>query len=148
MLAGRGLTTVPSNQIRSIAWERFSFVCAAIATSVLTRRPLRDAVRFAYGPDTYVRALKEGARIGQAAGFDPDSVRVRAYARSFTLIGRPVHPPARVVDGGRAGDEAACLLGEMIGFANRHGVNAYELASAWKVITRQSEAEVASAGGR
>ena len=132
-------------------------MCAAIAISVLMRRPLRDALRFAHGPNTFGPALKECAKVGQRAGFKPDPVRVDAYLRAASLVGAPVDPPPRVEDGGRAGDECLYLLGQMVAVARQVGVHAFQLEQAWTAAKKltgmpSSAADVplmrASGGGR
>lgn len=157
VFAGRGLNVIESNRVRAKSWERYSFVCAAIATSVLMRRPLRDAVRFAHGPNTFNHALKECAKIGQMAAFKPDPVKVDEYQRAASLVGVPVDPPPRIEDGGRASDECLYLLGQMVAVARQVGVHAFHLEQAWtaaKQLTGMSSSAAdvplmrASGGGR
>jgi 2-dehydropantoate 2-reductase len=83
MFAGRGLKTILSDSIRSKAFERFAFVSAGIATSHLMGRPLRDAIRFAYGMGNLDGLLKEAFEVGLAAGFAPEELRVKAYSKAF-----------------------------------------------------------------
>lgn len=132
LLAGRGIKTFASPQIRARAWERFSFVVSAIASTHLLRRPLRDTLRFAHGAGNLSICLRESYRIGEAAGFGPDLVRVKSYANSFLLEGRPVAPPARASDDGRAGAEARYLIGEMIEIGRRVGVHPITIGMAWR----------------
>ena len=107
LFAGRGIKVIESNRVRAKCWERFTFMAAGIATSYLQQqRPLRDALRFAHGPAHVQDMLKEGFRIGSAAGFAPDMIQVGKYERAFTLVGRPVAAPAMIGDDGAAGDEA------------------------------------------
>lgn len=108
------------------------------------RRPLRDALRFAYAAGFLANGLREGHRIGEAAGFAPDLVKVRAYDKAFALEGVPVQAPARFTDGGRSGAEAAFLLGEMISIGKRVGVHPITLRMAWKDISRTTEMVVAN----
>lgn len=42
--------------------------------------------------------------------------------------------------GGRAGDESACLLGEMVEVARRARVSTIMFEMAWRVVTRPAEA--------
>ncbi len=146
LLAGRGLRVIQSDRIRSVAWERFAFVASAIALSVLTDRPPRDAVRFPYGPDIFRRLLKEATRIGEATGFAPDPTRVRGYGRAMFLDGRPVQPPPLIADAGRGGNEAGYLLAELIALGRRARVPTFEFAKAWEIATKPAEPSASRRG--
>jgi hypothetical protein len=140
MFAGRGLKVIESDRVRAVCWERFTFMAAGVATAHLKTRPLRDAVRFIHGPAYLQAALKEGYRIGMAAGFAPDMVQIGKYERAFTLVGRPVLAPPMASAEGAASDEAVFLLSEMVGFARRARFrDAYLLNKAWDEISRPKE---------
>lgn len=144
LLNGRGLHSTYCPRIQCKAWERFAFMAGAAATSVLMRRPLRDALRFAHGAGTLAAALQEAFQVGVAAGYAPDQIAVRAYEKSFLLEGRPVQPPSLISAGGRAGDEATCLLGEMVCIARRARVNARTFSTAWRILTRPTEIDLSA----
>ena len=140
LFTGRGMKTIISARIRSVAWERYSFMASAVAVSVLTARPVRDAVRFAYGTSTFLGLLNEAARIGEAAGFAADPVRLWSYQKAFSLEGRPAQPPPMITDGGRAGDESALLVAEIVGIARRTGPQALRFGTAWERLTQPETA--------
>jgi hypothetical protein len=137
VVGGRGLKVFETNRIRSVAWERFAYLTAGIATSVL----MRDALRIATGASTFAGLLKEAGRVGEALGFAPDDVRVRDYLQAFRLDARPVQPTPTIADGGSIGDEAAFLLAEMIGLARQSRVRAFNLELAWASVINGSDAE-------
>lgn len=132
-LAGRGLQISLSSSIKAEAWERFSFLAAAVATGAVMQRPFRDAVRLG-SFDHFTSMLKECTEIGIRVGFEPSRLRVRRYDNAFVLQGEPVLPPAPLADGGCAADEAAYLLAEMVGFGRHHNVDAPALYRAWQKI--------------
>ena len=136
VFAGRGLRTILCDRICGKAFERFAYMCAAIATSHLMRHPLRDAIRLAYGLGNLDALLKEALAVGRAAGFAPDELRVKAYSKAFSMVGRPVDVPPGFDDDGRAGEEAAYLLAEMVGLARRVRVQTPRFDSAWQSIAR------------
>lgn len=145
LFRGRGLKTIHSERIRAKAYERYAFMAAGIAASYMLGRPLRDLVRFAYGPGTFEALLREAFEVGVAAGFAPDKLKVMAYDRAFLLEGRPVQAPPRICDDGRAGDEAVYLLGEMVARARRARVNASRFGQAWRRLTKPTEIELPAA---
>ncbi len=139
--AGRGIKTLFDESIRAKAAERFAFVAAAIATAYLMGRPLQDSVRLAYGQGTFEKLLAEGLAIGVAAGYSPQQLSVKAYARAFSMVGRPIQVPACIGDPGRAGDESAFLLSEMVALARAARAHAPTFETAWKRLTRPSKIE-------
>jgi 2-dehydropantoate 2-reductase len=141
VVGGRGLKVLETNRIRAAAWERFAYLAAGIATSVLMRRPLRDALRIATGASTFAGLLKEAGRVGEALGFAPDDVSIRSYLNAFRLDARPVLPTPTIAEGGRIGDEAAFLLAEMIGLARQSPVRTFNLELAWASVINGSGAE-------
>jgi len=145
LFRGRGLKTIHSERIRAMAYERYAFMAAGIAASYMLGRPLRDLVRFAYGPGTFEALLREAFDVGVAAGFAPDKLKVMAYDRAFLLEGRPVQAPPRICDDGRAGDEAVYLLSEMVARARRARVNASRFEQAWRRLTKPTEIELPAA---
>jgi hypothetical protein len=116
-------------------------MASGIATSVLMRRPLRDAMHVANGASTFSALLKEACRVGEALGFAPDDVSVRRYANAFRLDARPVSPTPMIRDGGRIGDEAAYLLAEMVGLARRSPVRTPNLEMAWSAAMHWPDTE-------
>jgi 2-dehydropantoate 2-reductase len=134
--AGRGLRTTLCDRICGKTFERFAYMCAAIAPSHLMRHPLRDAIRLAYGQGNLDALLKEALAVGKAAGFAPDELRVKAYSRAFLTVGRPVDVPPGIDDEGRAGEEAANLLAELIKLARRFCVRTPRFDSAWQSVAR------------
>ena len=139
LLGGRGLLTSQSARIRGKAWERFVFMASAVAATALAGRPLRDSLRFAHGSSNFSNLLREAHRIGVAAGFAPDQVAVRQYEKSFLLEGRPIQPPPMIASG-RAGDESAFLLSEMVAMARRARTNAMMFDMAWRCLMAQADA--------
>lgn len=139
IFVGRGLKVIESDRVRAKCWEKFSFAAAAVATAHLKKRPLRDAIRFVHGAPYLQDTLKEGYRIGSAAGFSPDMLEIGNYQKAFTLVGRPVQAPAMVGDDGAAGDEAFYLLDEMVGIGRRTRASAYLLNVAWGEISKSRE---------
>ena len=140
--AGRGMKTALSSRIAAKSWERFGFLAAGIATAQLMQRPLRDAVRFAFGPSYLSTAIRECWQIGTAAGFKPDFVKMRTYERAFFLEAYPVSTPAMASEKGQAGDEAVYLLGEMVGIARREGIKAPTLEGAWRSLLKKDRVSV------
>lgn len=135
LLVGRGMRTMLTDNIRARTWERFGFLGSAVALSALTDRPFRDAMPRGHLTGPFSKLLSEARYIGDAAGFPNWTGSPLEYYRAVLLEGRPVLAPAAVADGGRAGDEAAYLLAEMIGLAQRVGVDAPTFKRAWtKVI--------------
>ena len=138
LLTGRGVKVRACPRIRARAFERFTFMAAAIATTVTMRCSLRDSRHFATGTSTFENMLAQGYAIGKAAGYGPDEVKVRAYKLAYLLEGRPVQvPPLIEEDGGRGSDEATFLLGEMTALAGRVGKNLTGFERAWRRVTGQ-----------
>ena len=135
LCSGRGLTVIHSNRIRAKTWERFAYQAAGIATAVLMRRPLRDAMRFAHGAGALEALLKEGHRIGIASKFAPDIVEVRQYEKAFMLEGRPIQGPLTIDADGRAGDEAGYILASMLANARHWRVPSPNFDAAWRAVT-------------
>ncbi len=132
------MKTTYCSDIRARQWERFAYLAAGIALSVRMKAPFRDALRKSFGNEMFVRLLSEVFTVGQAAGADPCPVRARTYQHAFMLDARPVMPPPSIAEGGRAGDEAAFLLAELIGFARQYGVRTPELNIAWQLANTVS----------
>ena len=144
LCSGRGLTAIHSNRIRAKTWERFAYQAAGVATAVLMKRPLRDAMRFAHGPGTFEALLREGHRVGVAAKFAPDIVEVRKYEKAFMLEGRPVQAPLLIEADGRAGDEAGYILASMLANARHWRVPAPNFDAAWRAVTPPAGARTKS----
>lgn len=135
LCSGRGLTAIHSNRIRAKTWERFAYQAAGVATAVLLRRPLRDAMRFAHGAGTLEALLREAHRIGVGAKFAPDIVEVRKYEKAFMLDGRPVQGPPMIDAEGRTGDEAGYILASMLANARHWRVPSPNFDAAWRAVT-------------
>jgi 2-dehydropantoate 2-reductase len=145
LFAGRGLKTSVFQNIRGRAFERFAFLTAAVATSALSRKPFRDALRYSHAGGFFTAALKDGFAVGKAVGFDPEPARIRHYERAFSMEGHPVDTPLRFDQEGSAANEAIFLVSEMIDLARRYYHNAGTLNSAWEHIQAGTERELLTA---
>jgi 2-dehydropantoate 2-reductase len=134
ILVGRGMKTMLTDNIRARMWERFAFVASAIALSVLFERPFRDAMPRSHHLHPFDKLLGEARRIGEAAGFPNWRGPALSYRNAVLLEARPVQSPPTIADGGRSGDESAYLMAEMIGLAQRVGMDAPTLKQAWSKV--------------
>jgi hypothetical protein len=139
LLDGRGITTIVTDRIRSVIWERYCFVAAAIAVNAKTGLPLRDAHTLSHHESYLDRCLREGAVIGDALGFLPDYSRVRSYRSAYRMESRPVQPPELVRVPGRGAEQSVYLLTEMCAIAQRVGVTVPQLLSARNALPRRAD---------
>jgi 2-dehydropantoate 2-reductase len=136
LLDGRGITTIATDRIRSVIWERYCFVAAAIAVNATAGLPLRDAHTLSHHESYLDRCLSEGYRIGEALGCAPDFHRVRSYRSAYRMESRPVQPPELVRVPGRGAEQSDYLLQEMCAIAQRVGVHVPQLMLARDALLR------------
>jgi hypothetical protein len=101
----------------------------------LIERSFRDARPRSHHWHRFDSLLGEARRIGEAAGFPAWTGPKLDYRHAVQLEGRPVQAPPPIADGGRAGDESAYLLAEMVGLARRLGTDVPLFSQAWLRVT-------------
>jgi 2-dehydropantoate 2-reductase len=136
LLNGRGVTTIATDRIRSVIWERYCFVAAAIAVNSKTGLPLRDAHTLSHHESYLDRCLLEGYEIGRTLGCAPDFHKVRSYRSAYRMESRPVQPPELVQAPGRGAEQSVYLFLEMCAIARRVGVAAPQLMLAYDAVKR------------
>ena len=141
LLSGRGLVGSAAPDLPRLAWARSIFLAAGVGTSVLTSRPLRDALRFYPGQSNFEHMMAEGRKIAAAAGVQVNKAQTWRYRHALYLEAEPVMAPPRVTAPGGGGQEAAYLLAQMIERAD--GVQAPTLRAAFKALARDAGSEVA-----
>jgi 2-dehydropantoate 2-reductase len=147
LLDGRGVTTIATDRIRSVIWERYCLVAAAIAVNAKTGLPLRDAHKLSHHGSYLDRCLLEGYEIGRTLGSAPDFHRVRSYRSAYRMESRPVQPPELVRAPGRGAEQSVYLLQEMSAIARRVGVHVPQLMFARDALLRPTEVALDATDG-
>ncbi len=114
LLTGRGLDAKTTSELDRWAWARSIFLGAGVGTSIMTKRPLTDALRFHPGQTHFAYMVGEGCAIAAANGVEIDKATMWRYRHSLTLVGEPLMSPPLVSDPGGSSQEAFYLMTQLI----------------------------------
>ena len=110
LLTGRGLDAKTTGNVARLVWARSIFLAAGVGMSILTRRPLTDALRFHPGQTHFAHMVSEGRGVAAANDVEIHKATMWRYRHCLTLAGEPLMSPPLVTDPSGAGQEAFYLL--------------------------------------
>jgi 2-dehydropantoate 2-reductase len=145
LMQGVGFDAAVSEQIMQEMWEKWVQLASLGATTCLLRGTIGDIVAVPGGAGITLGIINECAAIATACGYPPSPAFAAANAAVMTKIGSPLASSMyRDLNAGSS-VEVAQILGDLIGRAQLHGINA-PLLEAATVALRIYQSRIPRAG--
>jgi 2-dehydropantoate 2-reductase len=145
LMQGVGFDAAVSEQIMQEMWEKWVQLASLGATTCLLRGTIGDIVAVPGGAGITLGIINECAAIATACGYPPSPAFAAANAAVMTKIGSPLASSMyRDLNAGSS-VEVEQILGDLIGRAQLHGINA-PLLEAATVALRIYQSRIPRAG--
>jgi 2-dehydropantoate 2-reductase len=129
-----GINAVLSDKIEQLMWDKWAFLATLAAANCLTRGSIAEIHATDHGERLILDLYEECNRTATAEGYPPNPAPVQDYHGTLTDTSLPMTASMlRDMEGGGP-TEADHILGGMIGYAAKHGIDTPYLNAAYTAL--------------